>query len=400
MLIQPTRPSKQQVAGQALFNLGFRPFFLGAGFFALLSISVWMAVYALQLPLQFESISAMQWHAHEMIYGYGFAVIAGFLLTAVKNWTGLQTPHGISLFGLFSIWAIARLLLLGGTSYLLLAAVADLLFGLLLMAAVTGPIIKTRQWKQMAVLSKLIIIVAGNSLFYLGALGYVNDGVYLSIYGGLYIVISLILVLGRRVIPFFIERGVSEKVTLRQYRWLDISILLFFLLFFVNELFSRQANITVLAATVLFLLNGFRLYNWHTPGIWKAPLLWGLYVSSWLINAGFLLLAAEYWFEISGLLAVHLFTIGGIGLMTMSMMARVALGHTGRNIRQPPALVGYALTALVVSVLFRVGLPLIDMNHYPWWLAASYLCWVVAFVLFLLVYAPILVKPRPDGQIG
>lgn len=400
MLIQTVGSPKPETNDFALFNLGFRPFFLGAGVFALLSMSVWMASYALALPLPIESITAMQWHAHEMIYGYGLAVIAGFLLTAVKNWTGIQTLHGKALLGLFSVWVVARLLLLTGTSYIVLASLADLLFGLLLMAAVAHPIIKVRQWQQLAILSKLAIVVAANGLFYLGALGYVENGVHLSLYGGLYIIISLILVIGRRVIPFFIERGVEEKVKLRQYRWLDIAILLFFVLFFINELFIGRAEFTVLSASLLFLLNGFRLCNWHTPGIWKVTLLWGLYVSSWLINAGFLLMALQHWLEISRTLTVHLFTIGGIGLMTMSMMARVALGHTGRNIRQPSSLVGHALTILVLSAIFRVGLPLIDMDHYRWWVTASYLCWMLAFALFVFVYAPILIKPRPDGQTG
>ncbi len=400
MLIQPIKISSKKTDGFALFNLGFRPFFLGAGVFALLSMSVWIASYRLALPLHIESITATQWHAHEMLYGYALAVIAGFLLTAVKNWTGIQTLHGKALLGLFSVWVIARLLLLTGTSYMVAAALADLLFGLLLMVAIAYPIIKVRQWQQLAILSKVIIIVAGNSLFYLGALGYAENGIQLSLYGGLYIIISLILVVGRRVIPFFIERGVEEKVKLRQYRWLDISILLFFVLFFINELFIGRVEFTMLTAGLLFLLNGFRLSNWHTSGIWKAPLLWGLYVSSWLINAGFLLMALQYWLEISSTLTVHLFTIGGIGLMTISMMARVALGHTGRNIRQPSPLLGYALAILVLSVIFRVGLPLLDMGHYLWWITASYLCWVLAFAAFVFIYFPMLVKPRPDGQAG
>ncbi|MDP2247799.1 MAG: NnrS family protein, partial [Nitrosomonadales bacterium] len=157
MLSPPIGLPKQKASGMALFNLGFRPFFLGASIFALISMTIWMAIYSHPLPIKFESITAMQWHAHEMIYGYGLAVIAGFLLTAVKNWTGIQTLHGKPLLGLFSIWAIARLLLLGGSPYIMFAALADLLFGLLLMFAVVHPIIKTRQWKQMAVLSKLIL---------------------------------------------------------------------------------------------------------------------------------------------------------------------------------------------------------------------------------------------------
>ncbi|PKO91064.1 MAG: NnrS family protein [Betaproteobacteria bacterium HGW-Betaproteobacteria-1] len=400
MLVQPVEISRNKTDGFALFNLGFRPFFLGAGIFALISMTVWIASYALAMPLAIEAINPMQWHAHEMLYGYGLTVIAGFLLTAVKNWTGVQTVHGKALLGLFAVWVLARLLMLAGTGFIAIAAVLDLLFGLLLMVAVAHPIIKVRQWQQLAVLSKLVIIVAGNGLFYLGALGYVENVVHLSLYGALYLIISLIMLIGRRVIPFFIERGVEKKIKLRQHRWLDISILLFFILFFINELFIGRAEFTPLTTGLLFLLNGLRLFNWHTPGIWRAPLLWGLYVSSWLINAGFLLMALQYWLPISGILTVHLFTIGGIGLMTLSMMSRVALGHSGRNIRQPPVLVGYALALLVLSAVFRIGLPLIDMSHYLWWIIASYLCWMAAFALFVLVYAPILTKPRPDGQPG
>jgi uncharacterized protein involved in response to NO len=171
-------------------------------------------------------------------------------------------------------------------------------------------------------------------------------------------------------------------------------------LFFINELFIGNAAFTPCSAGLLFILNGMRLINWHTPGIWQAPLLWGLYVSAWLINAGFMLMALQSWFPIPPVLAVHLFTIGGIGLMTLSMMARVALGHSGRDIRMPPEPVGFMLGLIVLSALLRVGLPLIDMQRYLWWVVGSYLCWVAAFAIFVLVYAPILVRPRIDGRPG
>ena len=171
MLIQPVQLSKRS-GNFALFDLGFRPFFLGAALFAVLSITVWIASYLTGFSLQIKSISAMQWHAHEMLYGYGLAVIAGFLLTAVKNWTGMQTLHGKPLIGLFALWASARLLMLTGTSFLLLAALLDLLFGLILLVAVCSPIVKARQWKQLAAVSKLLLIIVGNTLFYLGAAGY------------------------------------------------------------------------------------------------------------------------------------------------------------------------------------------------------------------------------------
>lgn len=111
-------------------------------------------------------------------------------------------------------------------------------------------------------------------------------------------------------------------------------------------------------------------------------------------------MALQQWLNISDILTVHLFTIGGVGLMTTSMMARVSLGHTGRNIREHSVIIGYMLIMLVLSVIFRVGLPLVDMEHYLWWIGASYLCWMLAFSLFLITFLPMLTKPRPDGQLG
>lgn len=399
MLIQPVQLSKRS-GNFALFDLGFRPFFLGAALFAVLSITVWIASYLTGFSLQIKSISAMQWHAHEMLYGYGLAVIAGFLLTAVKNWTGMQTLHGKPLIGLFALWASARLLMLTGTSFLLLAALLDLLFGLILLVAVCSPIVKARQWKQLAAVSKLLLIIVGNTLFYLGAAGYFEHGVYLSIYGGVYLIISLILIIGRRVIPFFIERGVAVPVKLKQSRLLDISVLVFFIVLFINELFFSVASITIFSAGLLFFVNGLRLFNWHTPSLWKIPLLWSLYLSSWLINLGFLMLVLQYSMPFPGVLAIHLFAIGGIGLMTVAMMARVSLGHTGRNIREPSPLVSYALVLLVVSTIFRALMPLIDAQLYVWWVSLAAGCWVIAFLLFLKVYFAILISPRIDGQPG
>jgi uncharacterized protein involved in response to NO len=399
MQIQPVQLSKRS-GNFALFDLGFRPFFLGAALFAVLSITVWITSYLTGFSLQIKSISVMQWHAHEMLYGYGLAVIAGFLLTAVKNWTGMQTLHGKPLIGLFALWASARLLMLTGTPFLLLAALLDLLFGLMLLMVVCSLIVKARQWKQLAVVSKLLLIIIGNTLFYLGAAGYFEQGVYLSIYGGVYLIIGLILIIGRRVIPFFIERGVAVPVKLKQSRLLDISVLVFFTVLFINELFFRVANITIFSAGLLFFVNGCRLINWHTPGLWKIPLLWSLYLSSWLINLGFLMLVLQYSMLYPGVLVIHLFAIGGIGLMTVAMMARVSLGHTGRNIREPSPLIAYALGLLVVSAIFRSIMPLIDVQLYVWWVGLSACCWIIAFLLFLKVYFVILISPRIDGQPG
>ena len=394
----------KQEKGFALFNLGFRPFFLGAAIFAVLSIASWMAVYTSYSDIQISNIIPSQWHAHEMLYGYGMAVVAGFLLTAVKNWTGVQTPHGKPLLVLFALWCVARVLFLFGTVFLALAALADLMFGLLLIVAVAHPIIRARQWQQLAVVSKLLLLWTGNLVFYLGCYNLINNGMLYAINGAVFLFIGLILMIGRRVIPFFIERGVVhlvvDKVQLKQYRWLDISIMVLFIGLFINEIFIHAAGLSSLLSVVLFALNSYRLYSWHTAALWRVPLLWSLYLSSWLINFGFLLYGLQDLLDIPSILTLHLFTIGGIGLMTVGMMSRVALGHTGRDIRNTSLWLKAVFAAIGARAVFRIIFPLFSMQNYTIWVVTSAVFWIVGFSIFLVIYAPILCKARVDGTYG
>ncbi|NJM11881.1 MAG: NnrS family protein [Synechococcaceae cyanobacterium SM1_2_3] len=318
----------------ALLNLGFRPFFLGAAVFAIVSIAVWMGVYAFQLPLQLDDgINMLQWHAHEMIYGFAMAVIAGFLLTAVKNWTGVQTIYGLKLLGLFTLWAAVRILFLFGTRFIILATIVDILFMMGLIIAVAYPVIKVKQWKQMGIMSKLLLLTIGNICFYLGAAGLIENGVHIGIYGGLYLIIGLMLTMGRRLIPFFVEVGVGYPVKLFNSLWLDLSSLVLFLAFFIVELFIGNQQIAAILSFGLFIITTARLIGWHTVGIWNQPLLWSLFIAFLFIDIGFLLMALHPLFNVSKLLAIHAFSFGGIGIATLSMMARVSLGHTGRDVK-------------------------------------------------------------------
>ena len=404
-VVQIQMNKSNQAKGMALFNLGFRPFFLGAGIFAVLSIAWWMLIYTSHSVVQITRISASQWHAHEMLYGYGMAVVAGFLLTAVKNWTGVQTLHGKSLAALFALWCIARVLFLFGTSLLAWAALADVLFGLLLVIAIAYPIIRAKQWQQLAVVTKVLLLWIGNLVFYLGCYGLVTDGMLYALNGAVLLFISLILMIGRRVIPFFIERGVAHlaggnKVTLKQYKWLDISIFVMFFALFINEIFVHAIYLTSWIALVLFGLNGYRLCNWHTPALWRVPLLWSLYLSLWIVNCGFLFYGLQSQFAIPSILTLHLFTIGGIGLMTIGMMSRVALGHTGRDIKKASPWLKLVFAAVGASALFRIVVPMLAMESYTNWVVISAIFWIVGFSVFLVIYAPILYKHRVDGTFG
>lgn len=390
-----------QAGNFALFNLGFRPFFLGAAGFAVVSVAIWMFVYLLDWDIQPYGLPAVMWHGHEMIFGYAMAVIAGFLLTAVRNWTSIPALNGTPLLLLFLLWLVGRIapffydvLLIG------VVALADCLFVVLLIFAVAAPIMKAKKWNNLAIVLILVLMLAAHVLFYLGVSDVLDDGIYYGLYSGLYLIVALIFIMGRRVIPFFIEKGVGYPVTLVNRKWLDISALALFLLFWLTDLFRPNGLTVTLLAVVLLVLHAVRLVGWHTAGIWRTPLLWILYLAYGWMVAAFALKVAVYFLDISPFLALHAFAYGGIGLMTIGMMARVALGHTGRNIAEPPPVLAWAFAVLFVGALVRVILPLFDPSRYPLWIGLSQALWLVAFAIFFYVYFPILVKPRVDGRFG
>ncbi|MBK8129335.1 MAG: NnrS family protein [Candidatus Competibacter denitrificans] len=384
----------------AVLNLGFRPFFLGAAIFAIASMLLWMGVYVFQLPLPITRISSFQWHAHEMIHGFAMAVIAGFLLTAVKNWTGVQTLYGFGLLGLFALWALPRILFLFGTSWILIAGFFDMLFALCLIGSILYPIVKVQQWKQLGIVVILALLAVANGCFYLGAAGFVEQGVFFGIHGGLFLIVGLILFMGRRVIPFFIEAGIGYPVKLFNSKWLDTAIIVLYIAFFIAQVLVRNPWMAALTAMGLFVANSVRLAGWHTSGIWKKPLLWSLFIAFIWINLGFLLLAVNVFLNLPNIVVLHAFSVGGIGLMILSMIARVILGHTGRNVQNPPKTVAIALIVLIAGAIVRVIAPLIAESHYIIWVAASQILWITAFSMFIVTYFPMLVKPRIDGQFG
>jgi len=398
-MIPLNEPAKQSTF--ALFNLGFRVFFASAGLIALFSIILWTGIHQYGWQPLAITLPAMQWHAHEMVYGYALAVIAGFLLTAVRNWTSLTTPSGLHLALIFSTWAGARILpFVPLANNLLLMAILDLLFLSWVIVAITIPIVKARQQRQIAIVFCVFLLLASHTLFYLGVFQKVTNGITMGLYSGLYLVVGLILILGGRVIPFFIERGVGRPVTLKRYNPVEILSLVLFVVFWIIESFTQQQLLSASLAVVLFILHTIRLATWTVTGIWQKPLLWILWVGYAVIVAGFALKAASYFYGLSPFLAIHAFGYGGVGLITVGMMCRVALGHTGRNIHQAPKAVVVIFIALMVGVIARVAGPLVLPAFYNVWIISSSALWIVAFALFCLTYIPILVAPRADGQDG
>ena len=382
----------------ALFNLGFRPFFLFGSTYAAISIFVWVQVYSGQSDQTFSFSSPLTWHAHEMIFGYGMAIIAGFLLTAAKNWTGVQTINGLPLLLLLLCWLLARIL--SFFDLFIWQAVFDNLYLLGLVIALAIPITKAKHWKSLGIVVKIFLILGSNIVFYLGTTGQIEDGERIGLYSGLYLVISLVLMLSRRVMPMFIQNGVGYPVELTNRAWLDRACLILFLIFWIAEVSIPNGKIATLLAAILFILHSIRISGWYTHGIFKQPLLWSLYFAYGFLILGFLIKALAGISNISPNLAVHAFTYGGIGMMTLAMMSRVARGHTGRNIYEPSKALFWMFAIIFSGAIIRVILPLIDNSHYMLWIKWSHVHWLVAFGIFVFLYIPILTAPRVDGKPG
>ena len=393
----PQRPARH--AGIAILNLGFRPFFSGAAIFSFVSMLAWTGLYVFNWHWQ-PALPGVTWHAHEMIFGYAMAVIAGFLLTAVRNWTGVQTLHGLPLLLLFLLWFMARLLLAGDSRWLAWAALLDGLFNLLLLIALAWPVFKVRQFKQIGILSKVLLLMLANLLFYAGALQIYPWGMQAGLYSGVYLVMALIFVMSRRVLPFFIERGLDGSVTPSNRGWLDAASLLLFIVFWLADIIDPDSLLVASLAAGLCVLHALRLAGWYAAGIWGQPLLWVLFLAYAAVIAGFALKVAVYLFGISPFLPLHAFTYGGIGLFTLGMMARVTLGHTGRNLLEPPAGVAWMFALLVIGSIIRVVLPLFDAARYTLWMGLSQLLWMLAFFMFMVIFLRMLYQPRADGQPG
>jgi uncharacterized protein involved in response to NO len=359
-----------------------------------------MAVYLQQLRLPISGIPFFYWHAHEMIYGYAMAMIAGFLLTAAQNWTGVKTLHGAGLAGLFTLWLMARIMFLPGTAWMAWAAVPDMLFCIGLFAAIAQPVIKVRQKRQAPVLIILALLVAANASFYLSASGLLGVDARWGIYGGFYLVLGLVLFMGRRVIPFFTRGGVQEEARLTNSRWVDIASWLLFPAFALAAVMQPMSDTTAVLAGGLFILITLRLIHWHTRGIWSKPLLWSLFLSLVFIDLGFLLHALASWSRTPLSLATHAIAIGGIGTVTISMMPRVSLGHSGRNVHEAPPSVRIFVVSMFLAAVCRVMLPMLDPERYTAWVTASAIWWMIAFFVFAAAFIPILIRPRIDGKPG
>jgi len=393
--------SKPDDFGPPVLRLGFRPFFLAASIFAIVAMIIWTASYSFSVEFYFSGLSPNVWHAHEMIFGYAMAVVAGFLLTAIKNWTGEEVLRGKPLALLLILWLVARLLPLSGLMVPIeILAAVDVAFLFFLSIVCLLPVLKVKQYKQAGIISKLLLLMVCNVFFYLGVMGVLAEGIQWGLYSAIYMIIALVLVMLRRVMPMFIKNGIDGEVELKNRAWVDHSSLVFLLCLWLVDVFTNFSQVAAILAVVLAVLHAIRLAGWYTHKVWSKPLVWILVVAYSFIIMGFALTAAKVYFSISPFLSIHAFTVGGIGLITIGMMSRVSLGHTARNVFEPPVAVFWSLLILTLAAVIRVIFPFFNMELYVYWVGISQLLWIVAFAIFVYVYAPMFLSARVDGRDG
>jgi uncharacterized protein involved in response to NO len=381
-----------------VFNLGFRPFFLLSGVFAVILMALWIPAFTGGRALS-TYYGQIGWHSHEMIFGYAAGVIAGFLLTAVRNWTGRPTATGGSLAALLTLWLVGRILpFFAATIPAWLISVVDLAFLPALTVSIAMPLMRQGEKRNLLFLPLMLGFFAGNLLVHLELLGLVPGVARHGIFLGLYLIILLIVIMGGRVIPFFTERALPGLIIKRRpvLEWLAPLTVIAFM---VAEILLPKLKVTGVLAGLAGIVNGIRLISWYSHRYWQVPLLWVLHLGYGWIVVGFLLKAAASFGLIAAQFTIHAFTVGSIGVLTLGMMARVSLGHTARPLKVESSMV-IAFILINVAAVLRGLLPSIFPLWFSQLVILSGMLWIAAFLMFAIVYAPILTQPRIDGQPG
>ncbi|NQZ26067.1 MAG: NnrS family protein [Colwellia sp.] len=386
-----------------LLRLGFRPFFLSGALFSVFAVTLWLLIYKGAISLS-PLGGGYWWHIHEMIFGFGGAIIAGFLLTAVQNWTGVRGAQGNTLLALFLLWLAGRTVLLVpdllGTT---LTSIIDLAFLPTVAFVLAKPIIAIKQYRNLFFVPLLALFTVANLEMHL-AIAYPEtfNSVY-SGYAGVMLVTFLMSVMAGRVAPMFTANGTkTPKAT--PLPWLDkaangsLAIAMFSLLLQPLVGFSAVFfGVLLIIASIFQTMRWLRWRPWITLNV---PLLWSLHGAMKFICFGLFVLGLSYLIpEVPSNHVWHLLTIGGIGGLILAMISRVSLGHTGRPLTAPKSM---TLAFILISLAALVR------TFGPWGLPDKTLLfidisgglWIGAFVIFIVGYAPMLMNARKDGRPG
>ncbi|MGM0824309.1 MAG: NnrS family protein [Pseudomonadota bacterium] len=386
-----------------LLRLAFRPFFYFAALFSLLAMLVWLGFWHGNVWLSPYG-GMLWWHQHEMLFGFAGAVIAGFLLTAVQNWTGRPGVSGWALLGLVVLWLAARILLAYAAflpGWLLL--LVDVSFLPLVAIIMARSVVAVRLWRNLLFLPVLLLLGTANAAMHLGV---INGNALLireASHLGVLTITLLMVVLGGRVIAFFTARklGFPQPDRAPLLEALSLGSMAAIVVLQLISMLSDLGSDRLMAAlmTIAALSNAWRLAQWKGWLGWREPLLWGLHLSYAFIPLGLVLWA---WQLVSGQrveTAVHALAIGAMATMMFAMMARVSLGHTGRAIQTLPG-VGLALGTLLIAGLLRSVWLVVFPQSSHWVFSAAIIAWCISYLVFLLHYTVPLFSGRVDGNDG
>ena len=396
-ILQPPRASApSKVAGWPVLALGFRPFFLLAGISAVLMMLAWILLWrgALAPPAYYDPVA---WHGHEMLFGYTVAVVAGFLLTAVRNWTGVATWSGPRLGGLVMIWLLGRVLPWFPASPTWLLIGIDLVFLPLLTVGLAGPLWQARNRVNRVFILLPALMSLANLLSHLqlnGLAGGLGDARRVM----LDLVLLLIVLVAGRVLPLF-TRNVLPGFHPVSRRWVEKGSLLLAGLIAAAELFQLPSAFQAILWLVFAPLQLIRLHGWFERRVVRLPVLWVLHAGYAWLALGSLLRGLALLGLFAPSPALHALTTGVVGVFTLGMMARVARGHTGRPI-SVTRLTAAAFVLVNVGAFARVFGPALQPESLGLWVDLSAGLWILAFGLFVYRYAGLLLRPRVDGKPG
>lgn len=386
-----------------LLRQAFRPFFLLGATFSAIAMMLWLWALsgAVQLPV-FADV--MFWHAHEMLFGFVAAIIVGFLLTAVQNWTGLRATHGKALAILTLVWLLGRLSLLFGAWLPMYVPVAiDLLFLPLAAFLLAIPLVAVKQKRNLFFVPVLLLLTLCNGLMYYGRLTGRFDIQQIGSQNAVMLVTLLMAIVGGRVIPMFTANGtMTQKV--QPLLWLDRFALGTLWLIFALQISQLSSLIVDTWLAGLYglaaVLLAWRCLRWKPWITIRVPLLWSLHIAYWFLPIGLALLAWHYFSgQVTLSTGIHALTAGAMGNMILSMLARVSLGHSGRPL-QPKAIMSVAFGLVAIAALLRIFAPWWWPElTFDWYLFAGG-AWVLAYLIYVVVYLPILTTPRADGRPG
>lgn len=394
-IFSEVKAAAEKPQGWPLLRLGFRPFYLGGALIAAVWVPLWLMLY-LGHPVVTPAVPPLFWHAHEMLFGFALAIVIGFLLTAGKNWTGLPTPRGPALGALVLLWLAARVASLTGPDWLyagldsaLLPIVAVLFARLLLRAG---------NRRNLPLAGLLLALAAANIVFHLGVAGLLAVSALTPLYAGLALITMIEGVMAGRVIPAFtmaVNPGVRLVAHAALERW-TLAVTALGLAWWVLAPAHPLGALLLLGAGGLHL---YRLRSWRSGLSAGRPILWILHAAYLWLPVGLWALALAQLGWLANSVGVHALALGATGGLIIGMITRTARGHTGRPL-QTTALEVSAYALVLTAAWVRLLGALMPAAWYPMSLMLASTAWSLAFVLYLVQFAPWLMQTRLDGKDG